>query len=61
MKKIEDKYKVLLTKINNITSDLESLRKQETDLYELIKSRYPSLSDEEIKKQIHEAISQPLK
>ena len=58
---IEDKYKVLLTKVNKIYSDLESLRKQETDLYELIKSRYPSLSDEEIKQQIHESINQPLK
>lgn len=55
---LEDKYKLLLDKINKINGDLESLRKQEQELYVLIKARYPSLDDEQIKKQVQEGINQ---
>lgn len=54
---LEDKYKLLLDKINKINQDLENLRKQENDLYQIIKSKYPSLSDEQIKKQVLEQLN----
>lgn len=54
---LEDKYKLLLDKINKINQDLENLRKQEKDLYHIIKSKYPSLSDEQIKKQVLEQLN----
>lgn len=54
---LEDKYKLLLDKINKINRDLENLRKQEKDLYEIIKSKYPSLSDEQIKKEVLEKVN----
>lgn len=57
---LEDKYKILFDKINKINSEIEFLKKQEWDLYEIIKKRYPSLSDEEIKKEIQASIQKPL-
>lgn len=54
---LEDKYKLLLDKINKINQDLENLRKQENELYDIIKSKYPSLSDEQIKKEVLEKVN----
>lgn len=58
---LEDNYKILFDKINKINADIEFLKKQEWDLYEIIKKRYPSLSDEDIKNEIQASIEKPLK
>lgn len=49
---LDDKYKILFEKIEKINSEIEFLKKQEIDLYEILKQRYPSLTDEELKKEI---------
>jgi chromosome segregation ATPase len=53
---LEEKYNLLLNKVSEMNKRMETLKKQEWDLYELIKNKYPSLSDTEIKKQIQEKI-----
>ena len=42
--------------INKLNQNIESLRKQEIDLYREIKEKYPSMSDDEIKKEIQDYI-----
>lgn len=54
---LEDKYKLLLDKINKINQDLEKLKTQENDLYQIIKSRYPSLTDDQIKQEVLEKVN----
>ena len=54
---LEDKYKLLLDKIGKINQNLEDLREQEQNLYNLIKSRYPSMSDNDIKNEVLERIN----
>lgn len=43
-------------KIDKINLQLEKLKKEELDLYKIIKSRYPSLSDDEIKIELQRRI-----
>jgi len=43
-------------KINNVNTEMEKLKKEELDLYKIIKKRYPSLSDDEIKIEIQRRI-----
>lgn len=54
---LEDKYKLLLDKINKINQDLEKLKTQENNLYQIIKSRYPSLTDDQIKQEVLEKVN----
>lgn len=49
---LDDKYKVLFDKIEKINSEIEFLKKQEIELYQILKERYPSLTDEELKQEI---------
>jgi chromosome segregation ATPase len=42
--------------INKLNQNIESLRKQEIDLYSEIKEKYPNMSDDEIKKEIQDYI-----
>lgn len=50
---IEDEEKKLVKKVESVNADLEKLRKDEIMLYNTIKERYPNLSDDDIKKEIH--------
>lgn len=56
LSEIEESYKKLDNNINPINEEMEDLQKQEQKLYKLIKEKYPSLSDEQIIRQIHENI-----
>jgi DNA repair ATPase RecN len=46
----------VVEKINDINNKMDRLREEELMLYNLIKKRYPSLSDEEIKIEIQRRI-----
>jgi len=52
MDTLEFESNKISTKINNINLQIEKLKKEELDLYLLIKRRYPNMSDDEIKKEI---------
>lgn len=53
---IESESEKMTKRINDINFKLESLRKEELDLYKLIKKRYPSLNDDEIKIEIQKKL-----
>lgn len=53
LKDIEDEEKKLVMKVDSINQKLEKLKKDEDILYDTIKLRYPNLTDDEIKKEIH--------
>ena len=44
-------------KISEINQEIEKLRDEEMSLYKIIKKRHPSLSDEQIKTEVHQRIS----
>lgn len=46
----------ITTKMSVINEKLERLRKEESDLYNIIKKRYPSYSDEDMKREIESRI-----
>ncbi len=46
----------ICSKINNVNESIEKLKKEEMDLYNIIKKRYPSLSDDEIKIEVQRRI-----
>ena len=48
---IEEEEKKLSKKVSSINDKIEKLRKDEIKLYETIKHRYPSLSDDQISKE----------
>jgi chromosome segregation ATPase len=50
---IEDEEKKLAKKVEEINQKMEKLKRDEMILYQTIKQRYPHLSDEQIKKEIH--------
>lgn len=50
---IEEEEKKLQKKVEVINNQIEKLRKEEEILYDTIKKRYPDLSDEMIKKELH--------
>jgi uncharacterized phage infection (PIP) family protein YhgE len=54
--KLEDESKSVSDKVENINKDMEKLKKRESDLYKVIKNRYPNMSDEEIKIDIQKRI-----
>jgi hypothetical protein len=54
---LESESEKVSKKINDINLKLEKLKKEENDLYIIIKKRYPSLTDDQIKEEIHRRIS----
>ena len=46
----------ICAKINDVNDNIEKLKKEEMDLYNIIKKRYPSLSDDEIKIEVQRRI-----
>lgn len=50
---IEEEEKRLSAKIKKMNESLDKLKKDELALYNVVKERYPKLSDEQIKKEIH--------
>ena len=60
LKDLESKYTHLLKDIKDINGKLEFLKEQEITLYNSIKKKYPSLSDEQIVKEIQSKL-EPLK
>jgi len=56
LNEIEDETNKLNKRIEPINKKLEKLREEELKLYKKIKERYPTLSDEQIIRQIHENI-----
>jgi hypothetical protein len=50
---IETEEKKLTSKIEKMNESLVKIRKDEETLYLVIKERYPNLSDDEIKNEIH--------
>lgn len=49
---IETEEKRLSNKVEKLNQDLEKLRRNETILYETIKTRYPNLTDQQIVEEI---------
>lgn len=49
---IDQKSKQLAERIKKVNIEIESLKAQERSLYDLIKSRYPSMSDEQIRTEV---------
>lgn len=43
-------------RIDDINNQMEKLKKEELDLYKVIKNRYPSISDDEIKIELQKRI-----
>jgi len=50
---IEEEEKRLSNKIKKMNESLDKLKRDELALYTTIKERYPKLSDDQIKKEIH--------
>jgi methyl-accepting chemotaxis protein len=50
---IEEKEKSLTKRINEINTNLEKLRKEETLLMKKLKEKYPNKSNDEIKNEVH--------
>lgn len=53
---LETESNKICSKINNVNENIEKLKKEEIDLYNIIKKRYPSLSDDEIKIEVQRRI-----
>jgi len=53
---LEDESSIIGDKVDEINIKLEKLKKEEITLYNVIKRRYPTLSDEEIKIDIQKRI-----
>ena len=53
IQQIEDEEKKLSLKVEDVNQKMEKLRKYEMILYQTIRDRYPDLSDDEIRKEIH--------
>jgi chromosome segregation ATPase len=53
IQQIEDEEKKLSLKVEDVNQKMEKLRKDEMILYQTIRDRYPDLSDDEIRKEIH--------
>lgn len=51
---IELEEKKLISKIEDVNSNIEKLRLEETILYKEIKKRYPTITDEELIREINE-------
>ena len=55
---IEEEEKKLSKKVSAINDKIEKLRKDEIKLYETIKHRYPSLSDDQISKEVQSQLDE---
>ena len=55
---IEEEEKKLSKKVSSINDEIEKLRKDEVKLYETIKHRYPSLSDDQISKEVQSQLDE---
>jgi len=55
---IEEEEKKLSKKVSSINDKIEKLRKDEIKLYETIKHRYPSLSDDQISKEVQSQLDE---
>ena len=53
---LEDETNKISNKIKSVNEKIEKLKKEELDLYHLIKKRYPSLTDEEIRIELQRRI-----
>jgi chromosome segregation ATPase len=53
---IDERSKQLVTKIQTINSEIEDLRRQEVNLFNIIKKRYPSMTEEQIKIEVQTRI-----
>ena len=57
LNKLEEESNKWTKKISEINQEIEKLRDEEMSLYKIIKKRHPSLSDEQIKTEVHQRIS----
>jgi len=55
---IEEEEKKLSKKVSSNNDEIEKLRKDEVKLYETIKHRYPSLSDDQISKEVQSQLDE---
>jgi chromosome segregation ATPase len=53
---LEKESNTVSGRITEINEKIEKLKKEETDLYNIIKRRYPSMSDDEIRQEIQSKI-----
>jgi hypothetical protein len=53
MSELEVESIKLTSKIDPINKKIENLKRDELQLYEAIKKKYPDLSDDDMKKEIH--------
>lgn len=56
LNEIDDRSRSLMADIQRINKEIEGLREQEISLFRLIKARYPSMSDEQIKVEVQSRI-----
>lgn len=56
MAKLEEDAGRLETKINPINKDIEKLAVEEQELYRSLKDRYPTMSDVDMVRQVHERL-----
>jgi chromosome segregation ATPase len=52
LSEIDEKSKSLALRLQSTNKDMEQLKEQEIRLFNVIKSRYPSMTDEEIKVEV---------
>lgn len=53
---MDRKAREIASELEKVNKEIESLREQEVSLYKLIKSRYPSMSDEQIRVEVQSRI-----
>ena len=53
---LEKESNIVSGRITEINEKIEKLKKEEIDLYNIIKRRYPSMSDDKIREEIHSRI-----
>jgi hypothetical protein len=56
LNEIDERSKDLVAKIQSINKEIEDLRDQELRLFNIIKGRYPSMTDEQIKIEVQARI-----
>ena len=54
LQEIENQEEKLNEKVKQVATKIEKLQKEETELYNLIKRRYPELTDSQIISEIHQ-------
>lgn len=56
LSELELESNLVTDRIDDINNQMEKLKKEELDLYKVIKNRYPSISDDEIKIELQKRI-----